>query len=62
MKELKSREGYYLTQANEVGENRIFITAIKGMNVNEADWREATQEEKDAFEKEMEEKAEKAEE
>jgi hypothetical protein len=62
MKELKSREGYYLTQSNEVGENRIFITAIKGMNVNEADWREATQEEKDAFEKEMEEKAEKAEE
>jgi hypothetical protein len=62
MKELKSREGYYLTQSNEVGENRIFITAIKGENVNEADWREATQEEKDAFEKEMEEKAEKAEE
>jgi hypothetical protein len=56
MKELKSREGYYLTQANEVGENRIFITAIKGMNVNASDWREATEEEKVAFEKAQEEK------
>jgi hypothetical protein len=63
MKELKSREGYYLTQAADVAtEERLYLTAIKGMNVNEADWREATQEEKDAFEKEMEEKAEKAEE
>ena len=62
MKELKSREGYYLTQANEVGENRIFITAIKGANINEADWREATEEEKEAYEKAQEEKAEKAEE
>ncbi len=61
MKELKSREGYYLTQANEVGENRIFITAIKGENVKEADWREATEEEKEAYEKAQEEKAEKAE-
>lgn len=62
MKELKSREGYYLTQANEVGENRIFITAIKGENVKESDWREATEEEKEAYEKAQEEKAEKAEE
>jgi hypothetical protein len=63
MKELKSREGYYLTQAADVAtEERLYLTAIKGMNVNEADWREASQEEKDAFEKEMEEKAEKAEE
>lgn len=50
MKEIKSREGYYLTQVNEVGENRIFVTAIKGMNVDESAWREATQEEKDAWE------------
>jgi hypothetical protein len=50
MKEIKSREGYYLTQVEEVGENRIFITAIKGVNINESDWREATQEEKDEFE------------
>jgi hypothetical protein len=55
MKELKSREGYYLTQANEVGENRIFITAIKGANINESDWREASAEEKESFEKAMEE-------
>ena len=61
MKELKSREGYYLTQANEVGVNRIFIIAIKGANINEADWREATEEEKEAYEKAQEEKAEKAE-
>ena len=53
MKELKSREGYYLTQANEVAD-RIFITAIKGENVNEFDWREATQAEKDEFEKSQE--------
>ena len=51
MKEIKSREGYYLTQASEVGDNRIFVTAIKGASVNEADWREATLEEKEAFEK-----------
>lgn len=56
MKELKSRDGYYLTQAKEV-EDRIFITAIKGVNVNEADWREATEEEKTAFEMAQEEKS-----
>ena len=56
MKELKSREGYYLTQVGEVGENRIFVTAIKGANVNEADWREATAEEKEAYEAEQERK------
>ena len=50
MKEIKAREGYYLTQVEEVGENRIYITSIKGVNINESDWREATQEEKDSFE------------
>lgn len=55
MKELKANEGYYLTQSADVAnKDRIFITAIKGMNVNEADWREATQEEKDEFEKSQE--------
>ena len=49
MKEIKSREGYYLTQVEEVGENRIYITSIKGANINESEWREATQEEKDDF-------------
>lgn len=57
MKEIKSRQGYYLTQSADVAnEDRMYITAIKGMNVNEADWREATQEEKDAFDKAQEEK------
>lgn len=50
MKEIKAREGYFLTQADEVGDNRIFAIAIKGANVNEADWREATECEKVAFE------------
>lgn len=54
VKELTAREGYYLTQSAEV-EDRIFITAIKGANVNEADWREATEEEKVAYEKAQEE-------
>lgn len=49
MKEIKSREGYYLTQSAEV-ENRIFVTALKGANINESDWREATLEEKEAYE------------
>lgn len=54
MKELKSRDGYYLTQVAEVGENRIFVTAIKGININNSDWREATLEEKDEYEKSIE--------
>lgn len=63
MKELKANEGYYLTQSADVAnEDRIYITAIKGENVKESDWREATQAEKDEFEKAQEEKAEKAEE
>mgnify|MGYP007111670603 CR=1 FL=1 len=58
MKEIKAKEGYYLTQVAEVGENRIYVTAIKGMNVFEGDWREATQSEKDAWDKAHEEKEE----
>ena len=55
MKEIKANKGYYLTQSADVAnEDRIFITAIKGENVNESDWREATQEEKDEFEKSQE--------
>ena len=58
MKELKAREGYYLTQSAEVAkEERQYITAIKGVNINESDWREATLEEKEEFEKAQEEKA-----
>lgn len=51
MKEIKAREGYYLTQVAEVGENRIFVTALKGANINEQDWREATVQEKEDYEK-----------
>ena len=50
MKEIKAREGYYLTQVGNVGTARIYITALKGANINEADWREATEEEKTTFE------------
>lgn len=50
MKEIKAREGYYLTQVAEVGDNRLYLTALKGANINEEDWREATEEEKVAYE------------
>ena len=53
MKEIKARKGYYLTQIAEVGDDRLFITALKGANINEADWREATEEEKNTFEEAM---------
>lgn len=49
MKEIKARKGYYLTQTQEV-EDRIFVTAIKGANINEEDWRETTAEEKEEYE------------
>lgn len=54
MKEIKAKEGMYLTQAKEVSE-RIFVRAIKGMNINESDWREATPQEKEEYEKAREE-------
>lgn len=53
MKEIKARDGYYLTQSAEV-EDRVFVKAIKGANINEADWREVNAEEKTKFEKEQE--------
>ena len=53
MKEIKAREGYYLTQVAEVGNDRLFITALKGANIIESDWREATEEEKNTFEEAM---------
>jgi hypothetical protein len=53
MKEIKAKEGMYLTQAAEV-EDRIFVKAIKGCIINEADWRDATLEEKEEYEKQME--------
>ena len=56
MKEIKAREGMYLTQKEDVGESRTYITAIIGASVNPDDWREATEEEKEAFEKMQEDK------
>ena len=59
MKEIRAKEGYFLTQSADVAkEERTYITAIKGMNVNESDWREATLEEKEEFEKSLEPKEE----
>ena len=55
MKEIKAKEGIYLTQKGDAGENRIYITAIIGANVNPDDWREATLEEKEIYEKAQEE-------
>lgn len=48
MKEIKAKEGYYLSQVGENGE-RIYVTAITGANVNEADWRDASAEEQEAY-------------
>lgn len=50
MKEIKAKEGMYLTQSAEVGDSRIFVKAIKGANVNLLDWREATKDEKEEYE------------
>ena len=48
MKEIHAKEGHYLSQTGENGE-RIYITAIKGANINESDWRDASQEEQEAY-------------
>lgn len=48
MKEIKAKEGYFLPQTGANGE-RIYVTAITGANVNEADWRDASQEEQEAY-------------
>lgn len=55
MKELIAKEGMYLTQKEDVGESRTYITAIKGANVNPDDWRDATIEEKEEYEKQLKE-------
>lgn len=51
VKEIKAKEGYYLTQVGEVGEERVFVTAIKGAGIDNLQWREATAYEKEEFEK-----------
>lgn len=48
MKEIKAKDGHYLSQVGENGE-RIYVTAITGANVNEADWRDASAEEQEAY-------------
>ena len=58
IKEIKAPEGYYLTQVAEVGDDRQYLTAIKGVNINEDDWRYADESEKIAFEEEQKAKAE----
>ena len=50
MKEIKARNGYFLTQkANVSDEERIYITAIKGVNVEESEWIEVTEYEKNIY-------------
>ena len=49
MKEMKAKEGMYLTQAGEVTD-RIYVRALKGANIREEDWRDATEEEKREYE------------
>lgn len=53
MKEIKAKEGKYLTQSVEVAD-RIFITVIKGVNVDESDWRDASISEKEEWENSQE--------
>lgn len=55
MKEIKAKEGMYLTQVKDV-QDRIYVKALKGANINESDWREATSGEKEEYEKQMEDK------
>lgn len=47
MKEIHAKEGFFLAQ--DGGEGRIYVTAIKGVNINESDWRDASQEEQEAY-------------
>lgn len=56
LKEIKAPEGYYLTQVAEVGDDRQYLTAIKGVNINADDWRYADEAEKIAFEESQAEK------
>ena len=62
MIEIQAKKGYYLTQVGEVGNDRMFVTAIKGARLNPNDWREATEEEKNEFEAQQEAERKKAEE
>lgn len=48
MKEIKAKEGHYLAQTGENGE-RIYVTSVTGARVSEADWRDASAEEQEAY-------------
>ena len=54
MKEIIAKEGMYLTRVGEVTD-RIFVTKVKGATIREEDWRDATSEEKQKYERLMEE-------
>lgn len=60
MIQIKAIEAFgtpYMTQAKEVElEQRIFVTAISGINPSLNDWRGATAEEKAEWQKEMDKK------
>lgn len=58
MKEIKAKEGYYLTNKDKTE----FYRAIKGMNVKEEDYIQVTEEEAQTLMKEMEESKAKSEE
>lgn len=51
--QLTATEGMYLTQVNLENESsRVFVTKVMGDDINIEDWREATVEERDAWENE----------
>lgn len=60
MREIKAVEAFgtpYMTQAKEVElEQRIFVSAISGINITIDNWRGATAEEKAEWQKEMDKK------
>lgn len=60
MKEIKAVEAFgtpYMTQGKEVElEQRIFVSAISGINITIDNWRGATAEEKAEWHSEMEKK------
>ena len=62
MIEIQAKKGHYLTQVGEVGNDRMYVTAIKGARLNPNDWREASEEEKIEFEAQQEAERKKAEE
>lgn len=49
MKEIKAKEGMYLTQSESNPQSRIYVTTIVGANPDESQWRDASQEEYEAY-------------